>query len=125
MSTWTRLWRWFKRNVDPSLTIIISIVMAALTAAGLFGPNLNIVLSLILAVLALLAISTIRIREANISKEEHHIKSFEQQRAACRHLIDHVSQYRAREATLLQYSCTTSFDIEYSTPSAVFLKVCS
>lgn len=111
MGIWTRFWRWFKRNIDTSVTIIVSVVMGTLTAAGLFGPNLNIVLSLILAVLALLALSTIRDREANIHKEERHVKSFEQQRAACRYLIDYVSQYRAREATLLQYSCTTSFDL--------------
>src|SRR5579885_2480455 len=111
MSVWMRFWRPFKRNIDTSLTIIVSIVVGTLTAVGLFSPNLNIVLSLILTVLALLAISITRDREVSIHKEEHHVKSFEQQRAACRYLIDYASQYRAREATLLQYSCTTSFDL--------------
>ena len=111
MGIWARFWRWFKRNIDPSITIVVCVVMGTLSAAGLFGPNLNIVLSLILVVLALLAISIIRDREANIHQEEHHVRSFEQQRAACRYLIEYASHYRAREATLLQYSCTTSFDL--------------
>lgn len=111
MSIWTRLWRWFKRNVDTSFTIIACLIVGLLTATGLFGSNVNIVLSLILAVLALLAISTIRDREGNVSKEEHVSKAFEKQSAACRYLIDHVNSYRAREAVLLQYSCTTSFDL--------------
>ena len=122
MNRFVRFWQDLLNNWDVYLVIIVGTFTLFLSVFGQIGST--VILPLVLTMLGIIAISIRRDRHIDktvmYSLEElsggvkslAKNKAFEEQEKAYDYLIREViNKYGAKEAVLLQYSCTTSLRV--------------
>jgi hypothetical protein len=122
MNRFVRFWQDLLRNWDVYLVIVVGSVTLILSVLGQI--NSTAVLPLTLTMLGIIAVSIRRDRHIDttimdtLEELSSDVKSlaknrtFEQQDQAYNYLIEEViNKYGAREAVLIQYSCTTSLRV--------------
>ena len=100
-----RLWNYFLENLDLIILFLTGFVYAILSNLGRI-PDPNIVFTIILSMLSLLAFSMIRTRtkfDKTIEKI-HRADMFETQEEMYTELESYITNNKVREAILLQYS---------------------